>query len=64
MLKMSDSLARLTQPHGTLLNPEEEDVLLEEAGKSELDPTERILLEEAHFDHELNVLPSFLPSLH
>ena len=42
MLKMSDSLARLTLPHGTLLNPEEEDGFLEEGGQSEFDPTERI----------------------
>ena len=42
MLKMSVSLARLTLPHGTLLNPEEEDGFLEEGGQSEFDPTERI----------------------
>ena len=38
MLKMSDSLARLAKPHGALLNSEEEDVLLEESGQSELTP--------------------------
>ena len=42
MLKMLDSLARLTRPHGALLNSEEEDALLEDGGQSESDPTERI----------------------
>ena len=50
MLKMSDSLARLTLPHGTLLNPEEEDGLLEEGGQSEFDPTERIFSEEINLE--------------
>ena len=44
-LKKLDSLARLTRPHGALLNFEEEDALLEEGGQSEFDPTERILSE-------------------
>lgn len=43
MLKMSDTLARLTRPHGALLTSEEEDAPLEEGGQSEFDPTERIL---------------------
>ena len=50
MLKMSDSLARLTRPHGTLLNSEEEDALLEVGGQSEFDPTERILSEETNLE--------------
>ena len=50
MLKMSDSLARLTRPHGALLNSEEEDALLEEGGQSEFDPTERILSEETNLE--------------
>ena len=57
MLKMSDSLARLTRPHGGLLNSEEEDALLEEGGQSEFDPTERILSEEAQTDLDLGELP-------
>jgi len=54
---MSDSLARLTQPHGTPLNSEEEGALLEEGEQSEFDSTERILSEEAQIDHELGELP-------
>jgi len=54
---MSDSLARLTQTHGALLNSEEEDGLPEEGGQSEFDPTEGILLEEAQIDYELGELP-------
>ena len=50
MLKMSDSLARLTRPHGAFLNSEEEDALLEEGGQSEFDPTERILSEETNLE--------------
>ena len=40
-----------------LLNSEEEDALLERGGQSELDPTERILSEEAQTDLELGELP-------
>ena len=43
MLKMSDSLAHLARPYGALLDSEEEDTLREEGGRSEFDPTERIL---------------------
>ena len=50
MLKMLDSLARLTRPHGAFLNSEEEDALLEEGGQSEFDPTERILSEETNLE--------------
>ena len=50
MLKMLDSLARLTRPHGALLNSEEEDALLEEGGQSEFDPTEHILSEETNLE--------------
>ena len=57
MLKMSDSLARFTQPHGAPLNSEEEDALLEKGGQSESDSTERILWEEAQIDHDLGELP-------
>ena len=50
MLKMSDSLARLSRPHGVLLDSEEEDTLREEGGLSEFDPTQRILSEETNFE--------------
>ena len=50
MLKMSDSLAGLTRPHGALLNSEEEDALLEEGGQSEFDPTEHIFSEETNLE--------------
>ena len=50
MLKMSDFLARLDRPHGALLNSEEEDVLREEGGQSEFDPTERILSQEINLE--------------
>ena len=43
-------MARLTRPHGALLNSEEEDALLEEGGQSEFDPTERILSEETNLE--------------
>ena len=39
-------MARLTRPHGALLNSEEEDALLEEDGQSEFDTTECMFLEE------------------
>ena len=53
MLKMSDTLARLTRP----LNSEEENALLEEGEQSEFDPTERIVSEEAQTDLALGELP-------
>ena len=57
MLRMSDSLALLTQPNVGLLNSREEDALLEEGGLSEFDPTERVLSEEAQTDLELGEFP-------
>ena len=50
MLKMSDSLSRLAQPHGALLDSEEEDALREEGGQSEFDSTERILSQEINLE--------------
>ena len=50
MLKTLDSLARLTRPHGALLNSEEKDRLFEEGGRSEFNPTERILSEETNLE--------------
>ena len=50
MLKMSDTLTRLTRPHGALLNFEEEDAILEGSRQSELYSAERILAEEAKTD--------------
>ena len=50
MLKMSDSLAHFSRPHGALLDSEEEDTLREEGGLSEFDPTERILSEETNLE--------------
>ena len=39
-------MARLTRPHGALLNSEEEDALLEEDGQSEFDTTDCMFSEE------------------
>ena len=50
MLKMSDSLTRLTRPYGALLDSEEEDALREEGGQSEFDPTQRILSQEINLE--------------
>ena len=55
ILKMSDSLARLTRLHGALLNCEEEDALFEEGGQSEFGPAEHILSEETNAP--INVFP-------
>ena len=50
MSKMSDSLSRLAQTHGALLDSEEEDALREEGGQSKFDPTERILSQEINLE--------------
>ena len=50
MLKMSDSLARLSRPHEALLDSEEEDALREEGGQSQFGPTERILSQEINLE--------------
>ena len=54
---MSDTLQRLAQSHMALLNPEEEDALLDEGGQSEFDPTEHILSEKTQSGQVSGELP-------